>query len=210
MDISVEHNLPKASDARLYFEKLIEETKGHRIKSVYIRGFSLSFFSDNVREYSVDDNIYINFDNEMSLVVNFVDMDGLSLQYRSMDPDEKKSYDNAEYKDIFNNSIDIYQSESVVENNTITFEYGELSSVELRKRTKSYDKWHNHNICEFEPSNETFDMITFYLSNGNTFIIEPDLAIFDGYQSIYSDDAVELLNGHPYTSDYEYGKIKEE
>ena len=191
--------LSNASEAKLYFEKIIKEMNGIKISSV----FSLCpSFNNNIgyRRYREDTPVYIIFENGKCLIIEYRFIDSLCVELRSLNEEENELFEKALIKDFFNCTVDLHRYNNGENSEatyikyataTISLEYDTLSSVELCPVTKDYEKWINGNIDYVAPTPQTFDEIKFKMSNGNTFILCADNAIFDGYVSVWSLDAKE-------------------
>jgi hypothetical protein len=153
------------------------------------------------RKYEDKDSVYIVFENGQCLIIDYLFVDTLRVDFHSLTDEEKTALENRSIKDFFNCSVDIHSrtkndsGEYVVgeidRTLTISLEYDSISSIDLRSVTKEYLKWIDNDINYVSPSNETFDQIKFVMNNGNTFVICADGADVDGYVMVWSNEAKE-------------------
>ena len=192
--------LSKMSEAKTFFEDLIKNVAGAKIKSI---SSSNPFFNSHrgYRKYEDKDSVYIVFENGQCLIIDYLFVDSLCVNFHPLTDEEKTDLENRSIKDFFNCSVDIHgwvkndNGESVVgdveRTEIIALEYDSISSIELRSVTKEYLKWIDDDIDYVSPSNETFDQIKFVMSNGNTFVVCADDADADGYVVVWSTEAKE-------------------
>ena len=190
--------LSKASEAKAYFNDLIENRRGIRIKFIFSAN---PFFSnsDGVRIYNDDTEVYVVFEDDQCLIVDYRFIDGLRVDFRLMNEEEKKLFNQQLIQDYFNSSIDIHawvkneDGEMVVggvdRTETIALDYDILVAIELRAVKEEYSKWIDGSLDFVSPTEETFDQIKFIMSNGNTFTICAANAEEDGYVLTWSEDA---------------------
>lgn len=195
-------NLSRMSEAKVYFNSLIENRKGVKIKSVFSANPSF-FNSDGVRIYRDEAEVYIIFEDDQCLIMDYRFIDALCVDFRSID-EEKKLFNQQIIKDYFNSSIDIHtwvkneDGETVVggvdRTETIALGYDTLVAIELRAVKEEYSKWIDGSLGFASPTEETFDQIKFVMSNGNTFTICAADAEEDGYALTWSEDAKQKTN----------------
>ena len=194
--------LSKASEAKLYFEDIIRRNAGIKIKSIFSEppGFSNNL---GFRKYFDDMPIYIQFENDFCLVIDYQFIDALNVEYRPLSEEEKDQFADLWVKDYFNCTVDIH-SYTRDENGdfldrvkdrtmTISLEYDMLTSVEIRRVTEGYSKWIDGDLECAVPTEETFDEIKFIMKNGNTFIVCADDAMVDGDVMAWSSEAKESI-----------------
>ena len=194
-------DLPKRSQAEKFFDAIVEEMKGVPIKAV----FSLSTISFSggrgLRVFnSGDATVFVMFENERCLVLEYPFIDSLNAELRMMTPEELKMYNDEEYqeKDWFNAVYKRghYLTREIYMTETYSLEYGAIERISLRSVTEEYDKWlSNNDIDLVKPTDETFDEITITMDNGNSIVICPEWALFDGYTLFWSEDARKTVQG---------------
>jgi len=185
----------KKSEMIKYFDSIMGDLTLSKIKAV----FSIAPLSWNsnkgYRIYSTDSEIFILFENEFCLIINYFFIDDLNIQFRKLTSLEKDEYNKLRTKDFFNTENDIhdYRTDTVYQTETCNLEYGNIAEVSLRSVTEDYSKWLGNDIDFVSPTDETFDEIKFTMSNGKSFIVCPDDAIADGYALFWSDDTNEII-----------------
>ena len=189
--------LSKASEAKKFFDDLIIKMYGIKIKRIC--SFCPSFNSHaGYRIYSDCSPIFIEFENEQYLIIEYPFIDSLRVEFQSMDAKEISDNQDQMIKDYFNCTVDIYNSRNgevgdISRTEIISFEYDAVSAIDLRPVKGEYSKWIDGDIDYVPPSEETFDEIKFTMRNGNTFVICADDAYVDGYVMAWSTDAKESI-----------------
>lgn len=185
----------KKSQAADYFQAVMNNLQKSRIKTV----FTLSAVSWNHnkchRIYDTDTEVYVLFENDDCLVIDYRFIDGLDIQFRKLTEAEQIEYDRAKVKDFFNTVNDIYdyRENRIRRTETCEMEYGTIQNISLRSVTREYEKWIDNDIDFVSPTEETFDEISFTMNNGNGFVIMPCEASGDGYTLVWSEDTIETI-----------------
>ena len=185
----------KKSQTLKYFNTIIDDLRHTKIKAIFsIAPMSWGHHS-GYRIYDTDTEIYILLENEYCLVINYRFIDALDVQFRKMTTLEEDEYCTQREKDFFNtvNDIHDFRTNKVYQTETCNLEYGSIVDVSLRTVTKNYSKWLADGIDFVQPTDETFDEITFSMSNGKCFVICADVAEVDGYALFWSEDSVETI-----------------
>ena len=194
--------MSKASEAKRFLEEIIKKMRNIKIKTVFSAG---PFFSSNkgYRRYEDDTPIYIVFENDECLIIDYRFIDALYMDFRSLNSEENALLEKTMIKDFFNCTVDIHRwakndnGESVAgavdHTEIISLEYDAISNIDLRPVREEYEKWIDGDIDYVTPTKDTFDEIKFTMSNGNTFIICADDAYVDGYVMAWSTDAKESI-----------------
>ncbi len=190
----------KASDAKAYFDNVIREMSGIKIKYIFSNCASFNHYA-GYRVYSDCSPITIVFENEQCLILDYPFIDALRMELRPISAEELARLQDPLTEDYFNCSVDIYNSAGgvigdIYETAIISLEYDTLVDVELRPVNKEYEKWIGRRIDYVLPTEETFSAITFIMGNGNTFTICAESATCDGYISAWSADAKETIIRH--------------
>ncbi|MBQ9760589.1 MAG: hypothetical protein IJW16_04510 [Clostridia bacterium] len=179
--------LPRATDAKAYFEDIVNKMRNVKVKSVWslspiigVRGF-----------YMEDGFLYVSFENEQCLIIDYLFVDNLTVDLRSINEEERRRLDSLELRDYFNSSIKIYKGDKSEEFTVrkVEMEYAELDSIEIHRVTEEYSKWVDGDLEYVEPTDETFDSLKFVMRNGNSFTVCADDAMVDGYVNVWSDEA---------------------
>ena len=185
----------KKSQTVKYFDSIMDDLRQSKIKAI----FSMSSMSWNhhsgYRTYDTDTEIYILLENEYCLVIDYLFIDALDVQFRKMTSLEEDEYCKLREKDFFNtvNDIHDFRTNKVYRTETCNLEYGNIVDVSLRAVTKDYSKWLEYGIDFVQPTDETFDEITFTMSNGKCFVICAANAEIDGYALLWSEDTDETI-----------------
>ncbi len=179
------------SKAKEYLEKIIASVKGNKIQSIF--SFSSPSWNRNngYRTYMADDDIYILFENEMCLIISYLFIDALAMDFRKMTEQEKTDYEILLIKDYFNGAQDItdFKTNTIKSTESVKLDYSNIDSIFIRSVTDEYSKWIENDIDFVKPNAETFDQITFIMSNGNSFTVCADDAEADGYVRVWSESA---------------------
>lgn len=183
-------------EVQKYFDEVIQLMNGVRISSVFSLGPSFSF-SDGVRKYMEDTEIYIFFENGKCLVIDYPFIDALSADIRSISAEEYTQRQNLSRKDFFNDRAVghvLTEDDQAIPEKTckISLEYDSLVGVDLEFVTEPYSKWIEGDLLfDVAPKATTFSQLLFKMANGKSFVICPADAEMDGYTFVWSDDAEE-------------------
>ena len=190
----------KASEANTYLNNIAKKMHGIKIKKIFSECPSFSTVN-GFRRYKDDTLLYILFENEQCLIINYRFIDSLCIDFRILTEEEKDIREHQLIKDFFNCTTEIHtwakneKGELIVgkidHTEIISLEYDALQSIDLRPVTTKYSKWTKQGLDYVVPSAETFDEIKFTMNNGNTFTLCPEDADMDGYIMVWSVDAKE-------------------
>ena len=186
----------KSTEVNKFFDEVLKSMQGVKIAAIFTLCASFGT-REGYRTYMEDTEVYILFENEECLVVEYPFIDDLSVSLRKFSEEEKKRHEETVLKDFFNDSTDVYTTitgnQPILRcNETISLEYDSLVSVKLEKVTQPYAKWIGGGIDdEVMPLDTTFEKMVFTMANGNTFVICPAAAELDGYTLVWSEDAQE-------------------
>ena len=167
----------KKSCVEEYVSSLLNDIKNVKIKAIFSLEPMMLFYYKAMRRYSTDSEIYILLEDDNCIVINYLFIDNLDIQFRKLTSIEQVVYDNMLEKDWFN-----------IINDT-KLEYGSITNISLRPVEEEYSKWIDDDIDFVMPTEETFDQIKFTMDNGKSFIICADYAESDGYGLLWSEDA---------------------
>lgn len=147
------------------------------------------------RTYSADTEVYILFEDEMCLVINYLFIDELDIEYRPLQKDEGDIYEEIIIRDFFNSVDEIHASVEgeIIEVQTISLDYDSIETICLNPVTYEYGKWISQGIEEVQPTDETFDKLELQMKNGKSIFICPQDAESDGYVMLWSEDALEVI-----------------
>lgn len=194
-------DLPKKSQAEVFFTAVVDEMKGVPIKAVFSLS-SISFSSGRgLRVFdSGDAKVFVMFEDERCLVLWYPFIDSLGAELRKMTSEELKLYNDEEHqeKDWFNAAFKRkkYLTDREFTTEIYSLEYSTIEKVSLRSVTEKYDKWlSNSDIDLVNPTDETFDEITITMENGKSIVICPECALLDGYTLFWSEDAQKTVPG---------------
>ncbi len=183
--------LPKKSQAQGYLEEVSSKVENIKIKSIF--SFESPWWNTHsgYRSYMLDGDLNILFENEMCLRISYLFVDALQMEFKKITKEEKEKYETLLVKDYFNGSQDItdFYTKKITHTESIKLDYDSIKSVSIHSVTEEYEKWLDGDIDYVKPNAETFDEITFVMSNGYSFTICADDASSDGYMRVWSVDA---------------------
>ena len=186
------YDFSKKSDTQKYLSEILKKVKTAKIIGVLANLWI--FKRDGVFTYEQDGPVYIKFDNGRCLIVNYLCIDELKIEYREMTEEEIEYYSHAPFEDCFNRVTNVYkdgESHEIEYVQRSTLEYGRLTGIELKPVIGKYLAWVNNRLIELESTAETFGLMTFCMDNGKKFFIEPEDAEMDGYSDLWSTDAIQ-------------------
>ena len=185
--------LSKKSKATEHFNSIIDLQQHSKIKAIFALASPSWNHHRGFRTYSTDEEIYVLFENDWCLIINYRFIDFLNVEFRKMTKAEINNYEELLMKDCFNTSNDMYdfRSNRIYETQTCNLEYDSIKNVSLRSVTDDYSKWSGGSLDFVSPTEETFDEIKFVMSNGKSFVICADDAYVDGYAMFWSEDTKE-------------------
>lgn len=190
----------KKSQVDEYFNSVIKKMCNVPIKAI----FSLSTLSFSggrgLRIFRAGEKVFLKFENETCLVIDYPYIDSLEVELRKMTPQELEKYADDEFqkKDWFNS---IYEWKSKSEDSiswreSYSLEYSSIEKITLRPVTEEYEKWDGDNGPDFfTPTGETFDEITITMCNGKSIGILPEWALFGPDTLFWSEDAKKTVLG---------------
>ncbi len=189
----------KKSETIAYFNSIISELKESKIKTIFSLSDPHWSSHKGYPIYNSETEFYILLENGKCLVIDYLFIDLLNVQFRKLTKQEMDEYETLLTKDCFNRISNLYDYNYKIKRvDSCTFEYGCITSINLRSVTKKYNKWINGQIDYVLPTEETFSVIDFTMSNGNSFAICADDAEVDGYVLLWSEDAIETFKFPPF------------
>lgn len=187
--------ISEKSKALTELEKVIKKQKDIKIKAIFTLGSPSWSNHHKYRTYMQDTEVYILFENNKCLVIDYVFVDSFGFEFREFTEEEMDIYRNEKMQDYFNATCDIcdHRTYEVIRNETCSLTYSSIDKVEIRSVTKEYEKWLDDDIDFVEPTSETFDQIKFIMDNGKSFVICAEDASVDGYVNFWSEDSTECV-----------------
>ena len=184
--------LSEKTQANKYFEEVVKKLKNVKIKSVFTLSSPSWSSDDGYRRYFEDSEIYVLFENDMCLVIEYYFLDLLNVELKMLSPKKKEEYKKLYIKDFFNASNDIcdHITYKKVRNESCSLEYDYMEKVELRSVTGEYEKWIDGNVDFVNATEEAFDEIRITMNNKNSFVICAADAYLDGYVLVWSEDCI--------------------
>ena len=183
-----------------FSDEVLNELQGVKVESVFSCRPSFSH-RNKIREYSIDTELYILFENGKCLVIEYPFIDALSVEFRSLSSEEMNLIENSIVDDFFNDTTEIYNNNKELKRViNISLEYDCIKKIKLEYVAKPYEKWVGSDIELVNPNPTTFEKITFVMKNKKTFVVCPESAETDGYTLVCSKDAIE---------NYVFGNLKE-
>lgn len=188
-------HISKKSTAMEYFDSILSLLQHSKIKAIFALASPFWNHHRGFRTYRTDEELYILFENDWCLIINYRFIDYLNVEFRKLTETEINEYKELLIKDCFNTSNDMhdFRSNRTYETQTCNLEYDSIESFSLRSVIDDYNKWIGDDLKLVSPTAETFDEIKFTMSNGKSFIICADDADVDGYVMFWSEDAKEEI-----------------
>ena len=182
--------IEKYNEAKEYFEKVSPTLKQKKIKKVCSFNSSYNTHSKRII-YSIDNPLYIIFEDNTSLIVEYYFVSELRIEYRNLTNEEIEETEKLE--DMFNveHEIHNYKTYELSHIDTIELEYGYINEIEINKFAHEYEAWVDHYITLLPASDETFDEIAFVMNNGKAICICPEDAEADGYLDVWAEGSNE-------------------
>lgn len=187
--------LSKKSQTISFFNSIMDTLKHTKIKAI----FSLSSMAWGRylghRNYHTDAEVYILLENGYCCIIDYPYIDALDIQFRPLTSAEEDAYRKCYKQDFFNLVTEIhdYHTNRVCRIETCQLDYGCIVNVSLRSVINDYEKWIDGDITSVSPTYETFDEITFTMSNGKSFSICAGDAEESGYCHFRSKDTHETI-----------------
>ena len=187
--------LSKKSEANIFFGEILAKLKNIKIKSVFALTSPFWNTHKGYRSYDSDTELYILFENDTCMVIEYYFVDSLEIELRPMTSEEQEKYSKTMIKDFFNSSNDIcdHITYEKIRNESCTLDYDSVKNIKLKVVVDEYEKWIDGGINFVKPTNETFDEIKIEMNNGKSFVICPDPASDDGYIHVWSEDSPNIV-----------------
>lgn len=178
-----------------HLNEIVEQQRNIKIREIFTLGSPCWFDRNKRRMYMQDTELYILFENDKCLVIDYMFVDAFGFEFRELTSEEKNIHSKDCMKDYFNATNIIYDNytKRPVRKEVCYLEYGYIEQIEFQSVTNPYEKWINGDIDFVEPDNETFDQIIFIMNNGKRVVVSPEPASSDGYVNFWSKDSEETI-----------------
>lgn len=180
--------IKKYNNAKEYFEKLLPILKQKKIKKLCSFDSTYNTHLGKIM-YSIDAPLYIIFEDNTCLIIEYYFVSELRIEYRKLTNEEIVEYE--KLNDLFNSKYEIYNPNTYTLSriDTVELEYGYINEIEINKFSHEYEAWVEHSIALIPASDETFNEIAFIMNNKKAVCICPEDAESDGYLDIWVDDS---------------------
>lgn len=92
----------KKTDTEKYFSSIMGDLQKTKIKTVFSIAPMSWHHHREYRTYTTCSELYVLFENDYCLVINYRFIDALKIQYRKLTADERNKYSALLVKDFFN------------------------------------------------------------------------------------------------------------
>lgn len=192
------------TELKFIVDVLIEKTKNSNIERIFSFDDAIPRNNIDIIEYTtLEEPLYILFDNKYCLIIEFTNYSSINLVYRKITSDEiKQSIRNISNKNIdyLNNYHEIYgwdfddnrnRIEDSFKIKTITEikgNYDRINDIQIDGFSDSYEKWISNgrvsSMITIPAGGDYFKSIAFILNNGIEISICPQPAEMDGYYDL--------------------------
>ena len=194
--------------------KIIKEKIGDSsIKRIFSFDDSIPRKNNNKIEYNtLEEPLYILFDNDYCLIIEFTNYSSIYLDYRKMTSEEiKQTIGSVSNKDIdyLNNyhrihGWDFDDNRNRIEDSFGTKEiieihgnYDKISDIQIDGFNDSYEKWisdgSSSSMITIPAGGDYFKSIKFILNNGIKIKMRPQDAEMDGYYDLIIEDGNNII-----------------
>lgn len=171
--------ISEKSHAEKYFYDVLNKLGQKRVKAVFSLCTFIRSHSNGAVVFKTDGDVYILFENDMCLILDYLIIDRLEVRLRELSKEEKTAYQKNGCVDLFNIS------------GCTALEYGYLKQIEPIGFTGQYSKWVDGELEYTDSTSENFNDIRFVMDNGNSFVISAEDGDGDGYTAVSSRDVRE-------------------
>ena len=84
--------LSKKSEASIFLEEMLKKLKNVKIKSIFALTSPFWNTHKGYRSYDSDTEVYILFENDMCMIIEYYFIDSLEIELRLMTSEEKEKY----------------------------------------------------------------------------------------------------------------------
>ncbi len=205
------------TELKFIVDVLIEKIKNSNIERIFSFDDAIPRKNIDIIEHTTLENpLYILFDNKCCLVMEFINYSSINLDYRKITSDEiKQSIRNISNKNIdylidyLNNYHEIYgwnfdenlnRIEDSFKIKTITEikgNYDRINDIQIEGFSDSYEKWISDgkvsSIITIPAGGDYFKSITFMLNNGIEISVCPQPTEMDGYYDLINKDTYNII-----------------
>ena len=150
----------KYNDAKEYFEKLLPTLSKKKIKKICSFDLSYNTHSGKIM-YSIDEPLYIIFEDNTCLMVEYYFVSELRVEYRNLTNEEIGEYEKLD--DMFNVKHEIHNPRTyeLSHIDTIELEYGYINEIEIPKNYLQFSNEYilYHFVMETNDVYITFEII---------------------------------------------------
>ena len=196
------------TELKFIVDVLIEKIKNSNIERIFSFDDAIPRKNIDIIEYTtLEEPLYILFENKYCLVIEFTNYSSINLDYRKITSDEiKQSIGNISNKNIdyLNNYHEIYgwdfdENRNRIEDSfkikTITEikgNYDRINDIQIEGFSDSYEKWISDgkvsSMITIPAGGDYFKSITFILNNGIEISVCPQETEMDGYYDLIIKD----------------------
>ena len=201
------------TELEFVLDVLKEKIGDSSIKRIYSLDDAIPRKENNKIEYTtLEDPLYILFDNDYCLIIEFTNYSSIYLDYRKITPEEiKQGVGNISNKDIdyLNNYNEIHgwdfdenrnrieESFRMKEIIEIHGNYDKINDIQIDGFNDSYEKWisngSNSSMITIPAGGDYFKSIKFILNNGIEISMCPQDAVMDGYYDLIIEDEDNII-----------------
>jgi len=196
------------TELKFIVDVLIEKIKNSNIERIFSFDDAIPRKNIDIIEYTtLEEPLYILFENKYCLVIEFINYSSINLDYRKITSDEiKQSIGNISNKNIdyLNNYHEIYgwdfdENRNRIEDSfkikiitEIKGNYDRINNIQIEGFSDSYEKWISDgkvsSMITIPAGGDYFKSITFILNNGIEISVCPQENEMDGYYDLIIKD----------------------
>lgn len=211
------------TELEFVFEIIKKKIGDSSIKRIFSFDDAIPRKNNNKIEYNtLEEPLYILFDNDYCLIIEFTNYSSIYLDYRKITLEEiKQAIENVSNKDIDclnnyhrihgwdfddnrNRIEDSFGMKEIIE---IHGNYDKISDIQIDGFNDSYEKWisdgSSSSMITIPAGGDYFKSIKFILNNGIKIKMRPQDAEMDGYYDLIIEDGNNIIK---YRSDIIYHK----
>lgn len=211
------------TELEFLFEIIKKKIGDSSIKRIFSFDDAIPRKNNNKIEYNtLEEPLYILFDNDYCLIIEFTNYSSIYLDYRKITLEEiKQAIENVSNKDIDclnnyhrihgwdfddnrNRIEDSFGMKEIIE---IHGNYDKISDIQIDGFNDSYEKWisdgSSSSMITIPAGGDYFKSIKFILNNGIKIKMRPQDAEMDGYYDLIIEDGNNIIK---YRSDIIYHK----
>lgn len=199
-------NIQTKTEMEFVLKCIEEKMKSKKIKRIFdLEGGFGEDLKDNMISVSIDDEIYIQFEDDFCLIINLTQESNAFVEYRKLTENEKSLFLKLadSDKDFFNSHREIHSwitkedgsrepSSKPYRIIDINLDYDELEKFEVIGFNTSFEKWISNGNGSSEitlpEGGDYFNQINFIMRNGTKICLAAEDAVFDGYADIWIED----------------------